>query len=115
MTWMRNQIAILLVAVLVLTGHSMAVARGMPTASGQMVLCTGEGPLVVPVDEQGNPTGPAHICPDCSLTVLDYVVPLSSPLVGIAGRGEKAARAPEVLQTATCLIETTARGPPCLI
>lgn len=48
----------------------MAVARGLPGPAGQMVICTGTGPVMVSVDENGAPTGPAHICPEAALSLI---------------------------------------------
>lgn len=44
----------------------MAVARGASDAAGQMVLCTGTGPVTVYMDETGAPTQAPHFCPDCT-------------------------------------------------
>lgn len=66
----RSSITFLLVAVLVLTAQSMAVARGTAMSAGQIVVCTGTGPVTVNVDKKGQPVGPAHICPDCALSEL---------------------------------------------
>jgi hypothetical protein len=59
-----------LALMLALTSQSMAVARGASAATGQMVLCTGAGPVAVYVDAQGQPTSAPHICPDSALNVL---------------------------------------------
>lgn len=67
-------IAVALSALLVLTGHSMAQARMAPGPQGHIVLCTGTGPLAVLVDVDGQPTGPAHICPDCAISLFQAVV-----------------------------------------
>lgn len=72
-------IAIFLTLVLAVTGQSMAVARGASAATGQMVLCTGSGPLAIYVDAQGNLTSAPHICPDCALNIL-----FEGPLVLLA-------------------------------
>ncbi len=61
-------------ALIGLTGLSVAGSRGMDRAVGQMVLCTGTGPVVVYVDEQGQPTRPPHYCPDYALTLLGAVL-----------------------------------------
>jgi len=66
----RHLFSILMVLVLMLTSQSMAVARGASAATGQMVLCTGNGPLAVYVDVSGAPTSAPHICPDSALNVL---------------------------------------------
>jgi len=65
--------ALLLVAVMVLTSQSMATARGATGPAGQIVLCTGTGPVAVYVDDDGQPVGPPHLCPDCALHLLDVL------------------------------------------
>jgi hypothetical protein len=67
----RSFTAICLAFVLVLTGQSMAVARGAAPAVGQMVLCIGNGSVVVYMDESGAPTAAPHVCPDCTLTMVE--------------------------------------------
>lgn len=67
---LRPLLGLMLALVLALTGQSAAVARGMPDAAGQIVLCTGAGPISVLVDENGQPVGPGHICPDCAVSLF---------------------------------------------
>ncbi|WP_170426632.1 hypothetical protein [Ruegeria arenilitoris] len=57
----------------VLTGQSIAASRGMDRAVGQMVLCTGSGPVVVYMDAEGQPTQAPHYCPDYALTLLGAI------------------------------------------
>ena len=64
-------ISIWLVVVLVLTGQSMAAARGAADATGKMVLCVGTQSIVVYMEEQGQPTQAPHFCPDCTLALID--------------------------------------------
>lgn len=52
----------------------MAAARGANDATGQMVLCTGTGPVVVYMDESGVPTQAPHFCPDCTLAALTPMI-----------------------------------------
>lgn len=66
-------LAAVMVAVMVLTGHAMASARGMPGAAGEITLCTGTGPLTVLADENGQPVAAPHICPDCALGLFAAV------------------------------------------
>jgi len=66
----RHLLSFMMVLVLALTSQSMAVARGANAATGQMVLCTGNGPLAVYVDASGAPTSAPHICPDSAMNVL---------------------------------------------
>lgn len=65
----RPLLALCLALILALTSQSMAVARGMAAATGQMVICTGSGVTAVYVDAQGQPTGAPHICPDGAMHV----------------------------------------------
>lgn len=64
----------------VLTGQSVAASRGMDSAVGQMVLCTGTGPVVVYMDENGQPTAPPHYCPDYALTLLGAIATAETPI-----------------------------------
>ena len=72
---LRPLAALLLASVLVITSGAMAAARGQAAPAGEIVLCTGTGTLIVPVDAQGNPSGPAHICPDCALHLFAMPAP----------------------------------------
>ena len=70
-----NRILPLILSLLViLTGQGVAASRGMDNAVGQMVLCTGSGPVVVYMDENGQPTSPPHYCPDYALALLGAVM-----------------------------------------
>jgi hypothetical protein len=79
MNRLRPLAALLLALLLALTSGTMAVARGQATAVGTLVLCTGQGVVAVPVDAEGKPTGAAHICPDCALSLF---AALSAPPPG---------------------------------
>ena len=110
-TRIRTYLALLLALLLVVTGQSLAVTRGSGGPAGQMVLCTGAGPLMVYVDENGAPTGPPVYCPDFGLTLFNamiladlgatgditgrasLVMPVA-PVRGIVGFGDALARAP---------------------
>ena len=59
-----------LILVLVLASQSMAQARLMPAAVGQMVICTTDGAKIIGIDAQGQPSGEDHICPDCVLAFV---------------------------------------------
>ncbi|WP_050603241.1 hypothetical protein [Ruegeria sp. 6PALISEP08] len=64
---------VVLSLLLVLTGQGLAMSRGMDKAVGQMVLCTGTGPVVVYMDESGQPTAPPHYCPEYALSLLGAI------------------------------------------
>ena len=59
-----------LILVLVLASQSMSQVRLMPTAVGQIVICTTDGAKIIGIDAQGQPTGEDHICPDCVLAFV---------------------------------------------
>ena len=63
-------ICFMLASVIALTAQSAALARTMPDASGQMVLCTGSGPMLVLFDENGKPVEAPQVCPECVLSLL---------------------------------------------
>lgn len=104
---------LLLVLLLILTGQSMAVARGASGPAGQMILCTGTGPVQVFVDEEGQPTAPPRYCPDCALTLLDHV----APALAVARKVELSGRIDPVTATTqaseTIVPRAIARAPPC--
>ncbi|MEZ5714099.1 MAG: hypothetical protein R3D85_02320 [Paracoccaceae bacterium] len=109
---LRTYLGLLLAVLLAFTGQSMAVARGMPMAAGEVVLCTGQGPVTVEVDENGQPTGKTHICPDCALSLFAYAAdrPVQPPRP--SGRAE-ALRLPErPLAASAPALDPAARGPP---
>lgn len=114
MTWLRNQIVILLVAVLVLTGHSMAIARGMQTTTGMMELCTGTGPVMVQTDVDGNPTGSSHICPEFSLSLMDAIANAPVAAVPLEVRAQRVIQSFEVGFDLIRGIDASARAPPVL-
>lgn len=108
----RSYLGILLSVMLAFTGQSMAVARGMPGPAGEVVLCTGQGAVSVTVDENGQPVGKPHICPDCAMTFFafaaqDPVLP-SRPL----GSSEKLSPPCKSFQASLRKVDPVARGPP---
>lgn len=112
---LRIYLALSLALMLVLTGQGMAIARGASDPAGQMVLCTGTGPLSVYVDENGNPTGPPVFCPDCALLLLAAVaVPDTMALPAITGPAATPIRSAHLrgVRARTCAL---ARAPPRMI
>lgn len=114
MSRFSQSIAILLVCVLVLTGHSMAIARGTPMSTEQIELCTGSGPVMVLVDAEGKPTGASHICPKFSLSLLNAVAIPEVVLRRAEGRNERIVVPDEVRLRVIRMVSTVARGPPLI-
>lgn len=112
MTSVRSYLAIALALVLLLTAQSMAVARGAPEVAGQMVLCSGSGPVTVYMDTEGQPTAAPHICPECALSffgILDpQILVILAPLQPVAAPWPSQVGWRDILVT----LETSARGPP---
>lgn len=113
MHYLRSPIlAALMAVILALTGQTMAVARGATGPAGSMVLCTGTGPITVLVDEQGQPIGPRHICPDCSLSLFSSLGPAQT-LPARPGRWQAVAFAiPPRHSTGQITPHAQARAPP---
>jgi len=115
MNRLRPLVAILLAAMLAFGSGAMAVARGQAAAAGAVVLCTGEGIVSVPVDLSGNPVGPAHICPDCALSLFAaHAAPpleLARPLTLV---GSLEVQPPAPLPAGRTIAAYHARGPPIL-
>ncbi|WP_170326826.1 hypothetical protein [Ruegeria arenilitoris] len=99
----------------ILTGQGVAASRGLDTAVGQMVLCTGSGPVVVYMDAEGQPAKPPHFCPDYALTLLGAIA-VSGPELPVVPKTGR----PAPLRKADSLIALPvpyrpARAPPVLI
>ncbi len=108
----RPFLGLMLALVLALTGQSMAVARGMPDAAGRIVLCKGAGPITVLVDDEGQPVGPAHICPDCALSLFAMGAAVSEMPVRRLGKGVRLRPEAAVRMGALDGPVARARGPP---
>ncbi|MDQ7069575.1 MAG: hypothetical protein Q9M48_02310 [Rhodobacterales bacterium] len=110
----RQYAAISLALMLALTGQAMAVARGATTASGEIVICSGNGPLMISVDEYGQPTGPAHICPDFTLSIISAVGDVPLFATRPTGRKNTLKFEAPVLASPITIIRAHARAPPVL-
>lgn len=70
---LRIYLALTLALLVAFTGHAAASMKGSRDASGQMVICSGTGPVTIYVDGDGQPTKAPHYCPDCVMHLLDLV------------------------------------------
>ncbi|MCX7559005.1 hypothetical protein OS190_05445 [Sulfitobacter sp. F26204] len=73
---MRILLSFCLMLVLVSTSHAAALAKGAAVATGQMVICNGNGTILVYTDADGAPTAAPLICPDCIANVALIEVPV---------------------------------------
>ena len=108
----RPLAAIALAFLLVFTAQSMAVARGMAGPAGVVVLCTGTGPVTILTDADGQPAGPAHICPDCTLSLILSVA--QDPVSAVAPLGRIMGLVPgsDLVARARDVQPFSARDPP---
>ncbi len=115
MKHLRTYLALALSLTLVLTGSAMAQARTMTSPTGEIVLCTGTGPMVIMVDENGQPTGKPHICPDCALSLLaGFSNSLATPERVLSG-GERLSFTHVSTSPHLRALRATARGPPASV
>lgn len=73
----RSAVAFSLSLLLLVTAIAFGAARGQTRVAGQVVLCIGGAAVTIEVDEDGQPVGAVHVCPDCALSSLAAVVPLA--------------------------------------
>lgn len=67
----RPILALLLSALLAVTGAGLASARaGIGPQGAVMVLCSGGGLVQIRLDADGKPTGDSHLCPDLAAVAL---------------------------------------------
>jgi len=98
--------------VLALTSQQMAVARGQSPVAGAMELCIAGRLATIAVDAEGNPVGPAHICPDAVQALVLSALPALQ--TGFVAQVSDAAlpRLREALGASATPLQPKARDPP---
>lgn len=116
MTRLRSLYTGLLVALLVLTSQQMAAARGQSHAvSGEFILCQGGVAVTVSFDENGDPVGPVHYCPDCAIGLFSGLLAVEVALADPRG-AKRTSRGNRSKTIATGLVQGSyARGPPSFV
>jgi len=110
---MRAFTLALLIALTLATSLAAGVARGHADSVSRMELCTGRGPVMVHLDEEGRPTAPPELCPDGIVALFAAVSAV--PLVATRSLGRRVPLAPVPARTgAACSIwiDDRARSPP---
>ena len=114
--WRRHILPWVLSLLIALTGQAAAVAHAAPGPSGQIELCTGTGPVMVYVDENGEPMGSPVYCPDFALSLilaLDAAPVLPMPVDAVISQYRpEVARAVLWIQVSQ---HRLARGPPPVV
>ena len=68
---LQSLVALILTVAMTVMGYGAAAARGQTTVEGRvLVLCSGGGLIQITLDENGQPTGQSHLCPDLAYSVL---------------------------------------------
>lgn len=112
---MRKIMTWLTVLTLVVTGHAMAIAQGMPGVAGYAELCIGHEPVMVTVDAEGNPTGESHICPEFGLSLLNAVTAGETHCAAPDSKARKAVGVVAVTAPVIRAVQTSARAPPMAV
>lgn len=108
----RAYIGVFFALMLAFTGQSMAVARGMPGAAGEITLCTGQGIVTISVDENGQPVEETHICPHFAMSFFAFAVQEPGLPLRPLGRMERLVPVGASLAYAGHDVSPSARGPP---
>lgn len=97
---------------LAVTSLTLAVARGQAPAVGAIELCSGAGMAMMPVDADGNPTGPPHVCPDGVAAFVSVDVPVPAMSLRRVADGEKLTVLRAVHMAGHARVPAQARDPP---
>lgn len=112
--FLRIYLALTLALVVALAGHASASVKGGRDASGQIVICSGDGPVTIYVDDEGQPAPAPHFCPDCVMHLLD-MVPVPDDLTMRAYGGQAYDRSwGAIAQVHWIALKAAARAPPVL-
>lgn len=82
-SFLSPAVGLLSVVLIAISSVQLAAARGQSPAVGTMVICSGSGPLMVLVDETGQPTGGVMVCPDYALSVFADMDSAAPEAVGV--------------------------------
>lgn len=113
---LRPTLAFCLAALIALTGLALATARGQLVLGGQVLtLCSGGGLVQLTLDENGQPTGESHLCPDLAATAfLSPDLPAPDPALAEQPGTRLVFSAPAIRVAGRCLTGFSARAPPVL-
>lgn len=112
MIFLRPFFAIFFALILAVTGQSMAVARGASDPAGQMVLCTGNGPVTVYMDADGNPAAAPHMCPDCLASGFDALAAADPATEGTVRLPLASPAKCKAIAERACILAYLSRAPP---
>lgn len=111
----RPYLAVALGLLMVLTSQSLAVARASSAPAGQMTLCAGTGPVMVYVDQNGEPSGAPHFCPEGALSLIVAVAAPETVMQWMRRETRMSGRGNEVAIITRHNVIWRVRGPPDLV
>lgn len=100
-----------LILLMMLTGIGLGVARGTVQIAGHVVLCSGQG-LVVMHGVDGEAEGSAHLCPDMALSLLNALAGGGAQPSPACGAARSLCRAVEAGLVGAAPPQALARSPP---
>ena len=116
MTWFAGRLTLVALGLsLMLMHQAMAVARGHGGAAQEVVLCTGQGIVVLTLAEDGTPIAPPHLCPDALALVLAAPLDAASPTEIVLTWHDLHARQAPTYHWQKPHRHAVARGPPWLL
>lgn len=112
---LRSMTAFLLSLLLVLTSHSLAMARGKsPDVGTEMVICTGVGMITMTIGSDGEPVETAHICPD-AVSIFATALMAQDMLAQPYAMQWRAVLPDTVIMQPQETLSPSARGPPLVV
>lgn len=66
----RHILNVLLSLLVAISAQAAAIAHAAPAPSGRMEICAGTGPVMVYVDDTGQPVGDPVYCPDFAASLI---------------------------------------------
>ena len=115
MASIRVHMSAFLIALMLLTGQALAMARGMPLSVGTMEICSGQHTVIVAIDANGEPTQAQHHCLDCTLMALGLPDTNAGPAVPETVAFSFSAAFDSIESTTNKILRLNARAPPALV
>jgi len=108
----RSYLTLFLVLAVTLTAHSAGALQGVRDATGQIVICSGSGPLVIYVDSDGQPARAPHDCPDCITLGMDALAPSQRPQHVVPEPMRRVDQPEQIRVLSRMPLRASARSPP---
>lgn len=111
----RRLLPLVLICIVAFSSVQMAVARGQAAPVDSIVICTGHGLVTILVDENGEPTGAVHLCPDCAMHLFSATADVAGTEALSLGWHAVVWEAHTTSAAHRSAPRPAARGPPALV